>query len=285
MMSTDRRLEEIFKQKVVSSKNVGGGCINQTRAVLMTDGNELFVKTNANADRNLFLAESEGLQELRKAAEYIGVPDVLYVDETMLVLQKIKTEPKQPDFYARYGQSLAKMHRISNERFGFHCDNFIGELPQKNQWHTDWSVFWWKNRIEPQLQMADEQLSDTDLTGFEKLRANLGEILGPTADDNPSLIHGDLWGGNHLCGENNRPVLIDPAVYYGHREADLAMTAMFHSYPREFYRAYEAEWPLVDGFWQVRQYLYLLYHYLSHLNHFGGGYYNGVINCLRKLPC
>ena len=165
------------------------------------------------------------------------------------------------------GRMLAKLHRVTGPRFGWHRDNWIGLSPQQNGWCDDWAEFFWERRIRPQAERAGLQVS----------RGGLLENHKPQ----PSLLHGDLWSGNAGFTAEG-PVIFDPAVYYGDREADLAMTELFGGFPREFYDAYRKEWPVDDGY-EKRKPLYNLYHLLNHLNLFGGGYLGQVKETLRLL--
>ena len=168
---------------------------------------------------------------------------------------------------------LAAAHREAGPRFGWSRDNYIGSTPQANGWCDDWAEFWRERRLRPQLELAARK-------GF-----NLGRIDPVPVLQNhkpqPALLHGDLWSGNAGFTADG-PVVLDPAVYYGDREADLAMTELFGGFPREFYDAYNKAWPLESGY-PRRKHLYNLYHLLNHLNLFGGGYLAQVKATLRLL--
>jgi fructosamine-3-kinase len=165
------------------------------------------------------------------------------------------------------GRMLAKLHRATGSRFGWHRDNYIGLSPQQNGWCDEWAEFFWERRIRPQADRA----------GLQVKRGRLLENHKPQ----PSLLHGDLWSGNAGFTAQG-PVIFDPAVYYGDREADLAMTELFGGFPAEFYEAYDREWPLDAGY-ERRKHLYNLYHLLNHLNLFGGGYLGRVKATLGLL--
>jgi fructosamine-3-kinase len=162
---------------------------------------------------------------------------------------------------------LAKLHRVTGPRFGWHRDNHIGLSPQQNSWCDDWATFFWERRIRPQAERAGLQIKRTKLLENHKPQ--------------PSLLHGDLWSGN-VGFTAEGPVIFDPAVYYGDREADLAMTELFGGFPDEFYRAYDEAFPLEEGYEQ-RKHLYNLYHLLNHLNIFGEGYRGQVETTLGRL--
>jgi fructosamine-3-kinase len=174
--------------------------------------------------------------------------------------------------FAALGRMLATTHRNPGPRFGWHRDNYIGSTPQQNGWRDDWREFWLERRLRPQLELAARNGFDLPPPGILVLERH---------EPQPSLLHGDLWSGNAGFSAEG-PVVFDPAVYYGDREADLAMTELFGGFPREFYRAYDEAWPLDEGY-ERRKPLYNLYHLLNHLNLFGGGYLGQVESTLRLL--
>jgi len=210
----------------------------------------------------MYRAEAEGLAAL--AAAGVPVPQVTFVGErcgeAMIEMERLDLGA-QPDWPA-LGRILAALHRNSRARYGWATDNWIGLAPQRNGWDEDWARFWFERRLAPQAARARA-------SGFEfDLRPLRGLLAGhrPAA----SLLHGDLWHGN-VGFTPAGPVLFDPAVYYGDREADLAMSELFGGFPSAFYAAYDAAWPLESGYAQRRD-LYNLYHVLNHLNLFGSGY-------------
>jgi protein-ribulosamine 3-kinase len=228
-----------------------------------------FLKAAPAERADAFAAEVDGLEALRA---HIRVPGVLdhgakggkaYIRLEFLGLQA------SADWKAM-GRMLASLHRHTGPRFGWHRDNYIGLAPQKNGWCDDWREFWRERRMRPQVEMAGLNI---DLEAV----AGLLENHRPQ----PSLLHGDLWSGNAGFTKDG-PVVFDPAVYYGDRETDLAMTELFGGFPREFYRAYNEAFPLPDGYEQ-RKHLYNLYHLLNHLNLFGAGYLGQVKATLSLL--
>lgn len=277
-------LEKELESPIQHKSSVGGGSINQSYRILLENKKELFVKFHPKSPPNIFAVEAKGLKAIAEK-NCIRVPNLIAKGENFLALEWINSTSPKEDFYPRMGRALAQLHKksLKDRSYGWDWDNYIGSLPQSNTIHKTWSEFWMEERIKPQQRLAENLLSNSDMQAFKKLEEKIESILGESKMDLPSPIHGDLWGGNHLCDENNDPVLIDPAFYYGHREADLAMTAMFASYPKDFYGAYEEEYPLKPGFWEERIHLYLLYHQLSHLNHFGASYLDGVKTSLGKL--
>ncbi len=203
-----------------------------------------------------------------------------------LVLEAIDTGRRGEGFFETFGRRFAELHRkATGERFGFERDNYIGSTPQPNRWSDDWCEFWRRQRLGFQLDLARRRgLSDRTLDRLgDALLERLDELIGEPAEP-PTLLHGDLWGGNgnYMVDEEGAPVLIDPAAYFGRREADLAMTRLFGGFDARFYAAYEEVWPLSPGA-ETRLDVYKLYHLLNHLNLFGGGYRSSSIDVLRRL--
>ncbi|MEM1207346.1 MAG: fructosamine kinase family protein [Acidobacteriota bacterium] len=272
---------------VVSSRPVGGGCIHDARTVTLDDGRRVFVKASAQPAPHIFEREAEGLGALG-AAEVLRVPAVFGHGDAggtaFLVMEAIDAGAPGPGFFEAFGEGLAQLHRAATaDRWGFSHDNYIGATPQPNPWRDDWTSFWHGQRLGHQLTLARRAgLSDPELDRLgDRILDRLGDLLGDV-DEPPALLHGDLWSGNYLVGPRGEPVLIDPAVYYGHREADLAMARLFGGFPDPFYRAYGREWPLAPGS-ERRLVLYELYHMLNHLNLFGTGYRSGCISRMRRL--
>jgi len=262
---------------------VGGGSINDAWR-LETDAGRYFLKTN-NADRfpSLFEAEADGLRRLRDTGP-LYVPAVIAFgedhDDSYLLLEWIESGIHGPQFWDAFGRGLAELHRHTQERFGLERDNYIGSLVQRNTPERDWPSFFIHQRLEPQLKLArDRKRVEAGMAfRFERLFHQLDKLFPAEA---AALLHGDLWSGNFVCDTDGRPVLIDPAVYYGHREMDLAMTKLFGGFDAQLYTAYHAEWPLEQG-WEERVDLCNLYPLLVHVNLFGGAYVqqvDGVLKC------
>ena len=268
--------------EVVNSTRVGGGDIAAAYLLRTRDGRTLFYKTAPGA---MFPAEARGLTELA-APDALRVPAVLAVGDDFLVLEAIETGRRGPGFFTDFGRSLARLHRHNHTHFGFDGDNYIGATPQANPRRTAgpgvWAAWYWEHRLLFQLRLAEgKRLASRDLSrGMAQLEALVQRLLEGT-DEPPSLLHGDLWGGNFLADANGMPVLIDPAVYYGHREAELGMTLLFGGFTPEFYDAYHQAWPLEPG-WRRRMPLYQLYHVLNHLNLFGGSYGGQAEGIVRR---
>lgn len=263
---------------------VGGGSINDAWR-LETDAGRFFLKTNS-ADRfpGMFEAEADGLRRLREAGP-LQVPEVIAHgedhDDSFLLLTWVEGGIRDPAFWERFGRGLAQLHRHTQTLFGLERDNYIGSLPQRNTPAPDWPGFFIHQRLEPQLKMArDRRRVERGMAfRFERLFHQLDKLF-PT--EPPALLHGDLWGGNFLCDATGLPVLIDPAVYYGHREMDLAMTRLFGGFDTTMYNAYQAEWPLEAG-WEERVDVCDLYPLLVHVNLFGGGYVAQVESVLKRF--
>jgi len=263
---------------------IGGGSINRCyRACSAT--HQFFVKCHQADKLDMFQAEAEGLAELRRA-DCVRVPQVYALGQAAgvawLVMEWLPAGSATRRGAARLGEQLARMHRVSRSRFGWHRDNTIGLTPQPNAWEQDWPRFFAERRIAFQLQLAERHGLDTRLQQLgQRLLPNIPALFAGHRPQ-PSLLHGDLWGGNwHVSGQGE-PVLFDPAVYFGDREADLAMTELFGGFPDAFYDAYRAHWPLDAGY-EVRRTLYNLYHILNHANMFGGGYVRQACEMMARL--
>lgn len=252
---------------------IGGGCINECYAVRGA-GRAYFVKLNASSRADMFAAEAEGLAEIARS-HTVRVPQPVShgadAKASWLVLEHLELRPGDDRSMERLGRDLARMHRVRAGRHGWHRDNTIGATPQVNTAAGDWIAFWREHRLGFQLRLAASRgHGDRLITAGERLLELLPSFFrGYTPP--PSLLHGDLWSGNAGQAAGGEPVIYDPAVYYGDREADLAMTELFGGFPASFYEAYRAEYPLDAGY-ATRKHLYNLYHVLNHLNLFGGGY-------------
>lgn len=251
---------------------VGGGCIHRAERVEMEDGRRLLVKRNDAACAPMFAAEAEGLAELARPRA-LRVPRALAhgtaAAEAYLALEYLELTDGPGDPPA-FGRALARLHATTAEAFGWHRDNYIGETPQPNGWCDDWTRFWRECRLGHQLALAERDGHRSLAARGRRLLEQLDALLDGHRPV-PSLLHGDLWAGNHGYGHDGVAAIFDPAVYYGDREAELAMTELFGGFPRAFYRAYAETWPLGDGY-PVRARLYNLYHVLNHAHLFGGGY-------------
>lgn len=266
-----------------AAQPVGGGDINAAWA-LETKQGRIFLKTGAASAFEMFDAEAEGLMEIA-SAKVLRVPEVLAigndVQQSFLALEWLPLQRADTEMERLLGEQLANMHRVVKGRFGWHRDNTIGRTPQCNTWSANWAEFFAEQRIAFQLRLAAEKGFGGEI---QELGAGLLSRLPAFFKDYspvPSLLHGDLWGGN-WSSSNGVPVIFDPAVYYGDRETDLAMTRLFGGFGRAFYDAYESAWPLQPGNSERRD-LYQLYHVLNHLNLFGQGYLSQALRLLRNL--
>ncbi len=251
----------------------GGGSIS--RALVAETGSEKwFVKLNSVELLDMFEAEVDGLRALAKCRE-IRVPRVVgwgcADQQSYLVLEHLDMRPMSDVGAASAGRALAALHRITGDGFGWSRDNFIGSTPQSNHVHRDWPEFFARERLLPQLDLARRDgHSGTLIENGERLVEKL-HVFFSGYQPSPSLLHGDLWHGNAGIDRDGKLVMFDPAVYFGDREADLAMTELFGGFPVAFHAAYRDAWPLADGYPQRRT-LYNLYHVLNHLNLFDGSY-------------
>jgi fructosamine-3-kinase len=262
---------------------VGGGDISAAWRVDSKDGT-IFLKTGPEESLDMFEGEAEGLREL-DAANSIRVPKVFASGTTgndaYLAIEWIEFDRPDHQTERLLGQQLADMHRHYKEQFGWHRDNTIGLTPQHNNWSDDWVAFFREHRLGFQLQLAGENGFGGELqSAGSKLNDNLQSLF---RDYEPaaSLLHGDLWGGN-WASANGQPVIFDPAVYYGDRESDIAMTQLFGGFGSDFYSAYQESWPMASGY-EDRLILYRLYHVLNHLNLFGRGYLGRALQLIRDL--
>lgn len=265
-------------------KPLSGGSINLTARIDTTEG-VFFLKANdAFKYPGMFEKEADGLEKLR-STNTITIPRIIKSGEedgqAYLLLEFIESRPQAVDFWNKFGKSIAALHRNTHERFGFSDDNYIGSLTQSNRQHNKWLDFFVEERIEPQIKLALSagKLNDTDNKIFQKLFGRLDTLI---PDSVPALLHGDLWSGNFLADANGNPCIIDPAVYYGHPEMDLAMTKLFGGFEDEFYEAYQAENPFPPGF-EERIVIHNLYPLLVHVNLFGGEYIANVRSILKKF--
>lgn len=262
-------------------RNIFGGDINRAFR-LGDDKQSYFVKLNSSSLLPMFEAEAAGLHELR-ASNTIRVPKPICVDcfenDSFLVLEFIDMSSRGDMEQA--GRQLAHMHQTFSDKFGWSRNNTIGSTPQCNNLCSDWIVFWQQHRLGYQLTLATERGRNSIL---RKQGGRLLELLPKLINHapKPSLLHGDLWSGNIAFDSGQRPVIFDPAVYFGDRETDLAMTELFGGFGNRFYAAYNEIWPLDAGYAQRRD-LYNLYHILNHLNLFGGGYANQAQRIIDRL--
>jgi fructosamine-3-kinase len=267
------------------TRRVSGGDINDSFAVRTQAGQAYFLKLNAPQHESMFAAEAAGLDALA-AAKAVRVPAVVAVgataDYAYLLMEHLQLRQGSPESAASLGQQLAMQHRVTAAQFGWDQDNTIGRTPQLNSPRSSWLEFFRDARLAYQLDLAQGNGCAPRLRqlGAEVCAALPDLLLGH--QPLPALLHGDLWGGNWGQLPGGEAVIFDPAVYFGDREADLAMTRLFGGFPAEFYAAYEAAWPLPTGH-ADRVALYNLYHVLNHLNLFGGAYAAQAEGMMERL--
>lgn len=280
-------LEDNFKSKIIRLVPVGGGSISHSSVFLLESGEKYFLKWNTDAPTGFFSAEIRGLKELRKT-NVIKIPEVIDCGEgnsgvsPFIVLEVLTPGNKSTQSEKELGNKLAELHRVTSEYFGFEDDNFIGSLVQKNDNSSNWGEFFFNNRILPQVELgqASGWFGYPFQQALEKSAEKIISILNE-CEEAPTLLHGDLWNGNVFWSDQG-PALIDPAIYYGNREADIAMTEMFGGFSSAFYNSYNEAFPLPAEY-QTRKKILNLYHQMTHSNLFGGHYVQEVFNCLSKI--
>ena len=245
---------------------------------------DVFRKSGPAESLDMFEAEAEGLAELASAGA-IRVPAVMRTGiedgVAFIEMERLSTGRATRAVEHALGEQLATLHRTTKERYGWHRDNTIGYTPQRNDWGSDWVEFFREHRLGYQLRLAAERGYGGSLQDQGALLLKRLPVWFRDYEPESSLLHGDLWGGNWACCDGE-PVIFDPAVYYGDRETDLAMTRLFGGFGRAFYEAYESAWPLAPGH-RERNDLYQLYHVLNHLNLFGSSYLGRAQDLMQRL--
>lgn len=273
---------------ITDHRALGGGCINEALRV-ETDHGPVFVKSNGDPIDDLFSAEAAGLTAMRNSGTSLAIPEVLAHEDPapgragFLVLELMAPGRRKPDFAAALGRGLAELHRCSSPRgFGFDRRTYCGTTPQPNRWGSSWIAFYRDQRLGHLLRRLVDAghfgRSDRKLT--EQLLSRLDDRLA-APEEPPALIHGDLWSGNLHADAAGHPALIDPAVYFGHREAEIGMMTLFGGFSGGVFAAYEEVWPLAPG-WRDRNPLYELYHVMNHACLFGGGYVGQSLGIIRR---
>ncbi|MGD8306127.1 MAG: fructosamine kinase family protein [Ignavibacteria bacterium] len=277
------KIEQEINDQISNVRSVSGGCISNAYMLKLSKGNDLFLKVNSSGNTDMFIKEAHGLQELKKA-DAIKIPDVISFNSNYILLEFIHSIQRQNNFSEDFGRKFALMHEYNNQYFGFYENNFIGSNPQINiaeeNEKENWTEFYFNKRIVYQLKLAEQYGNSTsDLqSAIKKLETKIESIISDETEK-PALLHGDLWGGNYVVDDEGFACLIDPAVYYGNREADLAMTKLFGGFDSKFYNAYNEANPLSEGY-EYRENIYKLYHVMNHLNLFGSGYYGQCMNLI-----
>lgn len=258
------------------ARQVSDGDICQSFFVETTE-RPIFIKIHQQPPPQMFAKEAKGLRELEKTGA-IDIPEVYHQSDNLLALEYLPPESPSAHYWRVLGHNLAKLHQNHSPEFGFEEDNYCGLTIQKNSWNIDGYHFFAQNRLLFQGEMAFNEalLNAEELRLLERLCTRLEQLI---PSQPASLIHGDLWSGNHLCS-NRKPWLIDPATHYGWAEAEIAMTRLFGGFDSIFYQAYLEINPLEKD-WEARLPLYNLYHLLNHLNLFGSSYHSKVITTIR----
>lgn len=268
-----------------------GGCINQGARVSLQGGAAFFLKWNAAAPPRFFEAEAAGLR-LLGAAGALRVPAPVASGggsgaPSWLLLEFVPAGAPRPDFDQRLGEGLARLHASAppGAAFGWTRNNFIGSLPQSNRSSRSWSAFWRDQRLAPQLRRARDGgfLRGPGGDALDRVLELASDALADVDEGPVHLLHGDLWGGNAFAGPDGEPVLIDPAVYHGHGEVDLAMTELFGGFEKTFYSAYAAAGTVSDAYAAYRRDLYQLYYLLVHVNLFGLQYERRTLSAAARV--
>ena len=277
-------LESRLGIRMNRTEAVGGGSINHVYCLNASKTKYLLKLNNKDAFPGMFKAEAEGL-DIIKNTNSICVPQAILQDDfendSFLVLEWIETKRADIKSSILLGERLAQMHQNTSANFGAMADNYMGALNQSNHSHPTWAVFFIEERLKPMIKIAvnKQLINNIDIKNFEKLYEKLPNLF---EQETPSLIHGDLWNGNYLISVEDEPYLIDPALCYGHREFDIAMTTLFGGFSNDFYEAYNYHFPLAKD-WEKRLDLWNLYPLLVHLNLFGLGYLGQVRDCLTQF--
>ncbi|MEE2744853.1 MAG: fructosamine kinase family protein [Bdellovibrionota bacterium] len=282
-MSVRSLFSRFLQDEIRSISPLSGGDTNESFKVSLSNGKSFFLKMNPS-HKDCFFKEAKGLQKI-SVLEALRVPTIQYYDEDILILNYINQGEKKKGSSFGLGQGLASLHSIQGTHFGLEYDNYIGKNIQKNtpsvKFSTNsWAEFFYDYRIRFQCDLFrgsfHEELRDKVYVLEEKIK----EIID--SDDPPSLLHGDLWRGNTFFDEKGIPYLIDPAIYFGNREAEFGMITLFGGFDSDFFEGYMSTYPLKKG-WEKRVKVYQLYHLLNHLNLMGNSYYNSIISLLNTL--
>ncbi len=266
--------------EVVTTRGVGGGCINNGMVLKTSGGNSFFLKTNSNCPEDMFAREAEGLHALAVPAGP-RVPQAYLHGTNFLLLEDLAPVARAKTYWEDFGRQMATLHNRTAEKFGFDADNYIGSTPQPNPWTANGYEFYAIHRFTFQAEMAAKGglLSRQELEITRKIADRLPDLV---PEQPASILHGDLWSGNQISDSDGNPAIIDPAAYFGWAEADLAMMVLFGSPGAGFWEAYNEVRPLESGY-RERFRLYNLYHLLNHLNLFGRSYHAQAVGVLRQF--
>ncbi len=283
-MNTDFKIHvsDLLNESITNISPVSGGDISKAYRI-NTPTNSYFLKLN-NAPHafRMFQTEAYGLELIAKS-KTIKTPKIInygnFGDSSFLLLEFIESKLPTSEDFKTLGKQLAKLHQCASNTFGLDLDNFIGSLEQHNTQHDTWIDFYTHERLKFQLDLAKQKglLQDNECPTSSRIKTQLQSLF---SDVKPSLLHGDLWSGNYLIAKDGMPYLIDPAVYYGHHEVDIAMSKLFGGFGDSFYEAYYNYFP-VEAHTSARIEIYQLYYLLVHLNMFGRSYYGSVVSILK----
>ena len=281
-------LRGLFNEDLKTANRISGGDINDSYELILTTGDRVFMKSNIRSNASFFTAEAEGLDAIARTGA-IGTPRVLGYgtdsNRAFLLLEFIMGKNRVSDYWETFGRQLAKMHTadtkayVTGGAYGFNSDNYIGYSKQINTPHSDWIGFFRDCRLDPQFRAAEKYFDESVRKRINRLLERLDTLL--IEPEHPSLLHGDLWSGNFMTGDDGKAWIIDPAVYVGHAEADIAMTELFGGFSEIFYDAYRETAPMQEGY-EDRRDLYNLYQLLNHLNMFGSSYLSSVNRIVRR---
>jgi len=280
------QLSRFFGDELMISrvKPVGGGCINKAFCLISNKAKFFLKYNNATSYPGMFETEHKGLNLLH-STQSIHVPQPYFTgvfeNNSFIIIEYIESTARQADFWEQFAGNIAAMHRNRAASYGLDYDNYIGSLKQENTLRADWVDFFINYRIEPQLNLAFNAnlINKPLLSKFSALHKRLADIF---PEEQPALLHGDLWSGNFTVNSRGEPSIFDPAVYYGHREMELAYTQLFGGFHSTFYSAYQQYYPVEKGFEKRKDY-YNLYPLLVHVNLFGTSYLQQINSILRQF--
>ncbi|MFI2741099.1 fructosamine kinase family protein [Zhouia sp. PK063] len=275
-----QHLEQELHIHIQQIAPLSGGDINQVFKITTTDGLHFVIKLNsAKVFHRMFAAEAIGLKTLAKTQAF-KTPKVIshgeFANQSYLILEYIHSGSMGKSFWLNFGKQLARLHKTTNLYFGLETHNYIGSLPQYNTKTENLPSFYIEQRLEPQFKLASKKGYSFTINSFYK---NLEQII---PNEQPALIHGDLWSGNYLVDENGYPALIDPAICFGSREMDIAMMHLFGGFSSKVFDYYHQSFPLIEE-WKRRLSIWQLYYLLVHLNLFGSSYYASVSNIIKQF--
>lgn len=277
MLLIIQKIASLNNLKLIDFKPLSGGDINQVFLLKCEEGNYVVKLNNAAKFPGMFAAEAKGLQLLNESSSFkIPKPISQGVIEntSYLLMEYIFSGQPNSDFWQEFAENLGMLHKTTQNEFGLDHDNYIGSLPQKNEFRNTASEFYISQRLEPQFKIAFE--NGFKFKNLNTLYKNISEEI---PNEPPALIHGDLWSGNYMISKNGNPVLIDPAISFAPREMDLAMMKLFGGYPADVFNIYNTIFSLESG-WKDRLSIWQLYYLLVHLNLFGAGYLSKVKSIL-----